>query len=113
MRHVIKNFVAILKVEIEDLAADIELLLTENQRKKDAGTITDYVYLENQALFRHELLGVQSFARILAQTDPDTFEKLDDLIVHLRDAFREGGYVRAINICVERKMKKVTQYVTQ
>ena len=113
MRNIITNFVAILKVEIEDLAADIELLLAECQRKKDAGTITDYVYMENMALFRHELLGVRSFGRILTQTDPSRFEKLDDLVAYLKEAFREGGYVRAINICVERKMTKVTRYVTQ
>jgi hypothetical protein len=113
MRNIIKNFLMILKVEIEDLAADIELLLAENQRKKEAGTITDYVFLENQALFRHELLGVQSFNRILEQTDPAGFTTLDDLIAFLRDAFREGGYVRAINICIERKMKKVAGYVNQ
>ncbi|MCK9483892.1 MAG: hypothetical protein M0R34_05970 [Candidatus Marinimicrobia bacterium] len=113
MRNIIKNFVAILKVEIEDLSADIELLIAECQKKKDAGIITDYVYMENIALYRHELLAVQSFARLLEQTEPDRFEKLDDLVAYLSDAFRAGGYVRAINICIERKMNKVTRYVTQ
>jgi len=113
MRNIIKNFVAILKVEIEDLVADIELLISECQRKKETGAITDYVYMENMALYRHELLAVQSFARLLELTDPGAYEKLDDLVKHLTDTFREGGYVRAINICIERKMNKVTRYVTQ
>lgn len=113
MRDIIKNFIAILKVEIDDLAADINLLIQECQQKKDQKQITDYVYMENMALFRHELTAVDSFRRIIEHTDPTRFSTLEDLIAYLKDAFREGGYVRAINICVERKMQKVSRYVTQ
>ncbi len=112
MLNIIKNFVAILQIEIEDLQADLELLISENQRKKDAGKITDYVYLENDALYRHELQATRTFQQILTNLDYQKFDKLTDLIDHLRDAFREGGYVRAINICIERKINKVARYVS-
>jgi hypothetical protein len=76
MRNIIKNFLMILKVEIEDLAADIELLLAENQRKKEAGTITDYVFSWKIKPFSARFTGVQSFNRILEQTDPAGFTTL-------------------------------------
>jgi len=113
MLNIIKSFVAILKIEIEDLTADVELMMNECQKKKDAGKITDYVYLENMALYRHELLAVRSFARLLESTELSNFETLDALITYLQESFRESGYVRAINICVERKMKKVAGYVSR
>lgn len=112
MINVIKNFIAILKLEIEDLQADLELLIAENQRKKDEGKITDYVYMENDALYRHELQATKTFQSILENVNPDQFKQLEDLTNYLRDTFREGGYVRAINICIERKIRKVTRYVT-
>lgn len=112
MQNIIKNFLAILKVEIEDLQADLELLIAECQRKKDEGKITDYVYMENMALFRHELQATNTFSRIVEKTDYSQFQNLEELINFLRDSFREGGYVRAINICIERKINKVARYVT-
>ncbi|HQC62082.1 MAG TPA: hypothetical protein PLC51_03390, partial [Candidatus Marinimicrobia bacterium] len=93
MLNIIKSFVAILKIEIEDLAADVELMMNECQKKKDAGKITDYVYLENMALYRHELLAVRSFARLLESTELSNFETLDALITYLQESFREAGYV--------------------
>lgn len=112
MLNIIKNFIAILKIEIEDLQADLELLISENQNKRAAGKITDYVYLENDALYRHELQATHTFQQILNNVDYQQFSRLEDLIDYLRDAFRQGGYVRAINICIERKINKVARYVT-
>jgi hypothetical protein len=112
MLNIIKNFIAILKIEIEDLQADLELLISENQRKKDTGKITDYVFLENDALYRHELQATRTFQQILNNLDYQQFNQLTDVIDYLRNAFREGGYVRAINICIERKLNKVARYVS-
>ena len=107
----------ILRVELDDLKEDLELLINESEKERRNGRLTDHVFFANLALFKNELLGVDAFFKIIDGTDPDVFENLDDLLAHLRSAFREKvrvyGLAQAVNVCVERKLKKVAHYVTQ
>ena len=117
MQKIKKRFMEILYIELDDLKEDLERLVdeTENQRKK--GILTEHVYMANLALYKNELLGVKSFNHILDHTDPSGFANLDDLLSHLRHSFQEkvrvGGRARAVNVCVERKLRQVARYVTQ
>ena len=117
MKHRKRHFLAILKVELDDLHADIEQLINECNKEHEGGKLTDYVCLENLCVFKNELLGVDVFARIIDTTDPDQFESLTELKANLKNAFREkiraAGLVPAIVRYVERKMNKVEGYVTR
>ena len=72
------------------------------------------MFSENLIVFRKELLGVDAFFRLL-ETDPDRFENLDGLITHLSAAFkdmvRQSGLPAIIGSYVERKLKKVREYI--
>ena len=111
----------ILRVELDDLKEDLELLINESEKERRNGRLTDHVFFANLFLmffpFSKIILGVDAFFKIIDGTDPDVFENLDDLLAHLRSAFREKvrvyGLAQAVNVCVERKLKKVAHYVTQ
>ena len=117
MRHVKENYLAILRLELKDLHEDIEALIAQLTQEKERGHLTNYVFMENLALFRNELLGVDAFGKILAQLDPDAFATLDDMVDHLNISFKAkvkaSGLAEAINIYVERKLEKVRHYVTR
>lgn len=116
MKNVLKNFLKILSVELDDLREDIELMIKDNKRKNENGKITNYVFMENTALFQNEIHAIGAFHKIIDQTDINKFSSLDELVANIKDKFREiartHGYAEAGKICIERKINKVQKYVT-
>ena len=112
-----KHYLQILRIELEDLREDLELLIDECNKRYEKEAITEHVFLANLALFKNELLGVDEFYRIMDETDPETFDTLESMVEYLRTCFREKikqyGIAEAVNICIERKLEKVAKYVTQ
>ena len=117
MRQYMKHYLSILRIELEDLKEDLEMLIDECRQNREDERITDHVFLANLTLFKNELLGVDEFYKILDETDYKQFKDLDAMIEHLRKRFREKiktySLAEAVNVCIERKLKKVAKYVTQ
>lgn len=110
-----KNYLIILKLELEDLLEDIKLLIQQCEVEKKADCITDYVFLENLVFFKNEILGVDAFSKIIDNIDVTTYEELDSLIGDLKVKFEkemnENGVSKAIHLSILRKMDKVKSYV--
>ena len=117
MRSVKKNFVRILAIEIDDFKEDLEVLIQQCKNARECGRLSESVFWENITVFNNEILGVNALHRILDEINPDEYEILEELIDEIKIRFhslvRERGLVEAINIYIERKMEKVTRYVTQ
>ena len=77
MRQIKKHYLEILRIELEDLREDLQLLIDECQRNRENGKITDYVFLENVTLFKNELLGVDEFFKIIDTIDTAQYETLE------------------------------------
>ncbi|MEW6755438.1 MAG: hypothetical protein AB1505_31330 [Candidatus Latescibacterota bacterium] len=117
MRRINANFLAIVKLEMEDLREDIEALIEQCTADRERGVVTNYVAMENLALFHNELLGLADFGRILEAADPAIFATLEEMIAHLRTSFRvhirQSGLAEVVTLYVDRKLEKVRQYVAQ
>ena len=117
MHHIKEKYLAILRIELEDLHEDIEGLIRHATEERESGHLTNYVFMENLALFKNELLGVDAFDRILDELDLETFATLEEMVAYLKTDFREKvksvGLAEAIDVLVERKLDKVLHYVTQ
>lgn len=117
MRKIKENYLAILRIELKDLQEDIETLIEQYTQEREQGKLTNYVFMENLALFKNELLGVEAFSQILDEIDLNRFATLDEMVDHLKNTFRDKvrtcGLAEVINIFIERKLEKVRQYVSQ
>ena len=117
MRQSKKHYLEILKIEVEDLREDLELMIEECRKNYQTEKITEHVFLANLTLFKNELLGLDEFTRIVDRTECDSFESLETMIDCMRKHFREKintyGLAEALYICIERKLNKVARYVTQ
>jgi len=115
MKNQLRNFIEILKLELNDLQEDIHTLKNICDHKLRDDLITNYVHMENTALYENELHAINSFRDILNETIPEGFESLDKLIHHIDENFKIAmkscGYAKAGHICIERKMLKVAKYV--
>ncbi|MDD5766568.1 MAG: hypothetical protein PHW79_10030 [Candidatus Marinimicrobia bacterium] len=115
MKNLLNNFLRILGIEMDDLKEDIELMIGENKRRNESGKITNYVLMENMALFQNELHAIGAFQKILDQTDTNKFTTIESFIDDVKKKFREvartHGYAEAGIICIERKIGKVMKYV--
>jgi len=112
-----KNYLNILRMELEDLHEDIDNLIRECAEQKEDCEITNYVYMENLANLKNEMLGLDVFAKIIDSTDPESYATLDEMISALKVVFAERmseyGIINAIRLLVERKLEKVKKYVMQ
>ena len=108
-------FLKILCIELEDLNEDIDLLIKNSKEKFSHDEISNYVFLENLAVLKNELIGVKSFCGDVKNTNPAEYETLkdmmDDLIKKLKLRIHEKGLAHSIIVLVERKMKKVIGYI--
>lgn len=108
-------FLKILCIELEDLDDDIQVLITECEKKYCNEEISNYVFLENLALLRNELFGVESFIDDVKSTTPTDFETIDNLIQGLMEKLesriQEKGIAHSIVSFIDRKMNKVKRYI--
>lgn len=116
MNKPVKAYLAILKVEMDDLEEDLKLLIEQAQERYEKGEITNYVYLENLAVFKQELFGVDGIARRFEKNDPERFASLDELITNLKEDLLDEKardlLPQGIISMVERKLEKVKDYLT-
>lgn len=117
MRQNRKYFLKIMKIELEDLKDDLQLMINSCEERKEKGELTEHVYLANCTLFKNELVGLNDFMTILRGTKINQFDTLEQLILYLQGRFKEQikklSLAEALEVCIERKMDKVKQYVTK
>jgi len=115
MKNQIRNFIEILKLEMEDLQDDIRTLKQICEERFNAKLITNYVHMENMALYDNELHAIGSFRKIIEDVDYSSYQNLSQLIDHIDEKFykvmKSCGYAEAGHICIKRKILKVAKYV--
>jgi hypothetical protein len=116
MREILKKYVQILKLELEDLEIDIQKLIENCEKTSKTSDLKINVFLENLQLFNNELLAVDIFEGMLDKVDISKFESLDELVQHIRKSFEAKvdalGLAKAINRMVDRKLQKVADYLS-
>ena len=55
-----QKFLEILKVELNDLGSDLDVLVDEYKKRKSKNEITEYVFLENLAVLKREMYGIDN-----------------------------------------------------
>ena len=112
-----RKYIRILKLELEDLREDVELLIARQESRLGRERETHYVFLENLALLKHRILDLDRISAILDQFDLDQCADLDALIkaVDLRfhNLAQHHGLTEAVYGLLKRKLEKVARYVRE
>ena len=114
MRDLLRKYLGMLKLELEDLEAYLLDLLEACQRKKDNGKITNYVYLENKGLLLREIEGLRSLRQSMDSLDTAKFSSSQDMFREIdrriREMTQEGDFPEAVYSLVKRRLNKIVQY---
>lgn len=115
MKDLLRKFIGILKVELEDLESDIGDLLEICQRRKDNREITEYVYQGNKNLLIREITGIKSLVNSLDALDTRGFsspqEMFREIDLQILARTREGDFPEAVYSLVKRRLEKVIKYL--
>ena len=109
------QFVEILRIEMEDLKKDIELLISEAEKARVVERISNYVFMENLSIFRDEIVAVDSLEAFLEASCINGCLDVDDLRDKLRDQMHEK--IKALKMptqmreWVDRKIEKAYLYL--
>ncbi|WP_455382453.1 hypothetical protein [Salinispira pacifica] len=116
MKNLLKKFQKILLVEIEDLHDDLDLFIEVINDRHREHQITDYVYNENLAILRNEVLGLEDCFRGCAELEAGDVTNAAELAAALKTRFRERlashGYVPALNSLLAKRIDKIAAYLT-
>lgn len=115
MLEKIRCFLMMFLIELEDLHKDIELLIEKYKDEHDHEVISNYVFLENLALMKNELFGIDSFLQEVKDVKPTDFANVNELIDFLKKQLlkrcHDKGIASAAYVLSERKMQKVLSYI--
>lgn len=108
-------FLKMFVLELDDLHQDIELLIERYKDAREHESITNYVFMENVALMKNELFGIDSFLSEVQSLNPDNFKDIHELIDHCRELLisrsHEKGIAPSAIVLAERKMQKILLYI--
>jgi len=117
MKNKLRSFQEIMRVELQDLRDDIEDLLDSNRKKFEEQKISQHVYMENEALYKNELIGIEEFSQLLLSKKSSEFKNLSEFIQTLKEEFhfllKQEGIALAVKVCIDRKLLKVSEYVNR
>jgi hypothetical protein len=117
MRNESSKFLAILRVELEDLMLDLKDAEEMYRGRFTRGDVSGYVLKENTAVLENELAGIRSVIHELWTIDTSRYETLDDLCKELHlvslEAVKRLGFPAALLGMMSRKCAKVRRYLAE
>lgn len=108
-------FITILEIELRDLEEDIQMLMADYEVRRLHEEISNYVYMENLALLKKELFGVDGILNRLTSLDPAAFGSPEEvgnfLLDDIKDRINRKHLPPVILSLVVRKFSKVMGYL--
>jgi len=117
MKEKMRKFLKILRVELEDLEEDMELLIDLHREKEQKRVITPYVCMENIGLIKNEISAVKRIIGSIENVGIDEYNNIEELTEHINNIFKkqikESDYPDSIYFFVKRKLDKVKKYIEE
>lgn len=112
-----KLFLKILAAELEDLSQDILMVEARYKIRFEKAEISNYVYLENEALLAQEADALKALIRIIDTQTVYPDEELTDCISRLgkcvSEFLQDGEYPEVVGLFLLRKIEKVKKYIEE
>jgi len=111
MKTELAEFMAVFKLELDDLYEEAQEEVRDYIRRKEAHTVTEHVFCENVALLQNEELCLRRFRAILDDLDPGEFADCESMTARIHQRFvqhvEEGGCAPCTLALAERRMDRV------
>ena len=115
MKEKLEKYLKVLKIELEDLESDLELMADVYGQREKRDEITDYVYLENVSVLKTEILGINSIVESIDDIPVEQFTSLGEFVEYVDTLFRDrtehASYPEGVYSLVKRKLEKVKRYI--
>lgn len=109
------KFIKVLRAELEDLLEDFAVAEGKHAARFARHEVTDYVFRQNDGLFRMEADSLRHFLCDLVEFDPTRHEDLNHVIsavdTLVRALVKDHEEPEAMVGFVNRKLQKVRRYV--
>ncbi|MDR1894673.1 MAG: hypothetical protein LBQ61_08345 [Spirochaetales bacterium] len=109
------KFLGILRIELEDLAYDLQKLQELTRARAEEGEITHFVLLENLAFIQKEIMGVSKILPALEKFPPGKYQTLDEFADYFFDYCQNNrtnvDIPKSVYEMIKRKINKVKQFM--
>ena len=109
------RYIRMLKIELDDLRDDLQVLIDDCCTREKRHESTHYVCMENMAVFKREILDVNTVDHILDRIEVDEYADVDALARALDDRFgelaRRHGITDAVYSMLRRRLEKLAGYI--
>ena len=114
MQNTCQRYLRLLRAELENLEGDVVAMVDDHERRKQAGEITNYVYMGNTAVLEGMLGSVRTLLRCLHSVDGTSYPRVDDMIGDLdrtfREKLRDSGFPAAGYAAARRVLEKAAHH---
>ena len=115
MQDCCQDYLETLRSELEILEEDVIAMVDDHHRRKQAGEITNYVYMENTAVLGSMLASVRGLLGYLHTVDGTMYSGVHELASVLdrsfRERTRERGFPTACYAIARRTLDEVTRHM--
>lgn len=115
MKYKIEKYLKVLRIELEDLQMDLQMMAELCHQREERDEITDYVFLENISVLKAEIAGIERIIQSMDEIPIERFTELREFVTYADEMFRErtesSGYPQGVHTLVRRKLYKVLGYL--
>jgi hypothetical protein len=111
----ITKFLSILKIELEDLEADLQKLEELSHGRAQEGQITNFVLLENLTIIHKEVMGLSKIVDSMEQLPQGDYRDINEFADYFFDYCKNNrtnaDIPNSVYEMFQRKINKVKQFV--
>lgn len=112
------QFLKVLTIELEDLKMEIEMMIRAVEKEKITEKISNYVFLENLAIFRDEINAVDLLQHLLddlfIEDDSSDLKELKHRVLGIfLQRIHDLQMPQIMGDWIERKIEKAYQFIMQ
>ena len=115
MKQKLEKYLQVLRIELEDIETDLELMADVYNQREKRDEITEHVFLENVSVLKSEISGIALIIRTIEDVHVEQFGNLAAFVEYLDAMFRErtkhSSYPEGVYRMVKRKLTKVQRYI--
>jgi hypothetical protein len=116
MVNVLRHYLRLLRVEIQDMLEEIEMLIEHLETRFACDDISSYVRLENEGVLRRELGAIGHFIALVDEIEPANYKSIpemeQDILSRADEIVKKQEQPEVVLVLLKRKIDKVREFIS-
>ncbi len=116
MVNVLRHYLRLLRVEIQDMLEEIDMLIEHMETRFACDDISSYVRLENEGVLHRELGVIGNFITIVDGIEPANYKSIpemeQEILSRAGEIVKKQEQPEIVLVLLKRKIDKVREFIS-